>query len=393
MVATEVAGVRAEAGEAREPAERRGVGAAPATFYNIAGGGNDVYWRCTGPARAIGARVEMLPAAAAAVLLMNDHDFAPFRWLPDDDLVATYPDHQGVAVWTRPCLNRAVHATCMRLQGIRVLAEVDDNYLSDPSLNIFMRINAYDRKAAVQHLKAMCMHDGIVFSTGWLRDWYHRTIRQWLGKQHVPEMHVCHNAIAAADWPTPVPPRSDGRLRIGWMGSAQHVRDVKIAYPALRWAHEQGHQVVMVGHDFGDPDGVTDAKARAWCDAWRAIIDVQVPWRRPEEYRRAALPLDIGLAPLERNVHTLGKSAVKGVEYLVSGACFVASNVEVYRADFTHNETCLMAGSDMEMLYAVQQLVKSPALRERLTVAGQEYVRAERGDDCLRREWLAALSA
>lgn len=366
------------------------VATVPATFY-VTVGGNDVYWRVDAPAKSIGARVCKISESQVELAFLNGPaQEGPFRWRIGADDVFDHPDHEGTAVWTRPCLVRAVHALSMRDRGHLTVAEVDDNYLSATHLNLFMRQNRYGAEEQLNHLRAMSAFDRVVFSTVWLRDTYRRAFRK--AKLHLPELFVCRNHVDLDDWPERIPARTDGKLRIGWMGSPQHHRDISLAFPALAWAAEQGHEVVMIGHDVRDEDGVVHPRAARHCRAWRAVISTHIPWIDPREYHRTAQPLDIGLAPLERNEHTLGKSDVKFLEYTMSGAATVASRGTVYET-VRHGETGLLASSPADMLRCVRELAHRRSLRERLVEAAQQYVREERSlQNVGRHEWMEAVT-
>lgn len=360
----------------------------PATWY-VAVGGNDVAWRATFPAGAVGAQVSVIREDQANRITEPQRFAWPgeFSWMQRPDDLACYPHHKGVAVWVRPCLARGYHMAAMQQLGIRTVAEVDDNYLSAPHLNLFMRVNRYGAEGRAEHLKAMAVADAVVFSTAWLRDRYVKAFKRELG--HKAETHVCRNHLPAGEWP--VRDEGDGRLRVGWMGSPQHARDLKHAYQAFAVAKAEGCETVLMGHDVRDEFGVTNPRALDACRAWRSVITRHIPWRKPEDYHRTALPLDIGLAPLEMNDHTLGKSDVKAVEIAASGAVPVLAAHPVYAKHWRHNETCLLASSPAEFTGCVQELIRSPRLRERLVTAAQAYVREERGDRQLREEWGSAL--
>ena len=88
--------------------------------------------------------------------------------------------------------------------------------------------------------------------------------------------------------------------------------------------------------------------------------------------------MDIGLAPLVVNDHTLGKSDIKIMEYALSGAPTVAQNCLVYNRTFEHGETCLMAGSPADYVRQLRSLIDSPELRERLVTNTNQYIKEER---------------
>jgi len=344
-----------------------------ATFYVVTGN-IDTYWRCSSPAKVIGANLVEIPSDAASELLGHH----PER---------VYESHEGVGVWVRPDPVRARHALAMEEYGIPTVAEADDNYLSKPRLNLFMRENRITADNQRAHLRTMAIFQRCVFSTDWLRDRYHKAFKQF---GHTPELHVCRNHVNLDDW-SEAPPSE--RLRVGWMGSAQHHRDIKLIHEAMAWARGQGHEVVHMGHDPRDTTGVTHPAALDACFAWSAIITTQIPWVDPEQYHRKALPIDIGLCPLERNDHTLGKSDVKWLEYTMAGAATIASSGTVYK-DIVHGETGILAGSPDEFTYWTKELCRNTKLREELATNAQAYVRENRTMQAQgRKEWEAALRA
>jgi len=320
----------------------------------------------------IGANVVQIPGDAA-----NDY------LVKRPELV--YEDHQGVGVWTRPDAVRAKHAIQFEEHGVTTVSEMDDNYLSSAYLNLFMRENRVTRRGQEIHLRAMSCFQRSIFSTDWLRDRYHKAFKK-LGQ--VPELFVCRNHVNLEDVPDPVPSE---RLRVGWMGSAQHARDIKLVADSMAWARGEGHEVVHMGHDPRSSKDVTDPRALDACMAWGMIISRQIPWVDPELYHRSALPIDIGLAPLERNDHTLGKSDVKWLEYTMSGAATIASSGTVYK-DIRHGETGILAGSPAEFLTWTKRLCKDHKLREALVENAQEWVRENRTMQVQgKQEWEAAL--
>lgn len=362
-----------------------------ATWYTIVGN-SDYYWRVLAPAEAVGGSACLIPEKGGFYALTQPNTDTPFRWTQDGSGMTSYPDHQGVAVWTRPDGPRALHALAMkRLHGVFQVGETDDNYLAPVQQNVYMRANRFDVNHRSQHLKAMLSMDRLVFSTARLRDQYHHGLRAEFGRQ-LPEMVVCRNHVFRSDWPERE--KHDGPVRVGWMGSPSHVWDVKLAWPALLYAARNGAQTYMVGYDPASEEEhrITSAKGRRDQAEWRKVGYTFIPWRRLDGTKRMSLPLDIGLCPLETNQFTLGKSDVKAIEYTIAGAAVVAQNNEVYNRDWVHGETCLLAGSPSEMIDAVALLMRDVKLRNRLVANAQEYVRENRCEKQLREEWGAAVA-
>lgn len=425
----------AVAQEARRARAGRLASAAPAcaTFYYTVGG-NDVYWRMRAPAKVLGAKLAPIPEKQAERVFTHPNTLSRLPWRLEVDLLdgdtktittrvgwddfakqrprylamrALFQCHEGVAVFSRPDPPRAVLGMAMKNEhGTRLVGEVDDNYFTDASKNLYLRHHGADEDMRDAHAKAHASMDAIVFSTEALRDTYRRELRRRLGKRAVPELYVARNCVPRSDWPER--DEGNGRIRVGFMGSNSHVWDVNLAYAAFHAANKIGCETVTIGYNPGDPDpGTPDVidtpdgpvrlrseKSADFADSWRRVINTKpIPWITPGRYRRAALPLDIGLCPLRVDSFTLGKSDIKAVEYTISGAAVVAQNMPVYTsAGWRHEVNCLLAGSPEEFARATLRLATDQKLRFELVSAAQEMVWNERNEDTLRAEWRAALN-
>jgi glycosyltransferase involved in cell wall biosynthesis len=350
---------------------------APATWVVVRAGG-DIYWRAQVPAKALGAKVIVVPD--------GDDDFTTpsetgnFRWRHTDEFVE-YPDIQGTVVWTRPCVVRAKHGAALAALGHRNVAEVDDNFLSKPSQNIFMLQNGFDARARNSHMRAFASMDGIVCSTEWLREFYFRRFRKEL--RHAPDMYVARNHVDRDDPRWCDRERDWGRIRVGIQGSYQHVNDWRLAAPALALAAEMGCELVFMGLDPAEHD-----------PNWKRFLGdyVHIPWTDADTYHRQQIPFDIGLAPLVTTAHTLGKSDVKALEYAMSGVASVLQNNPVYNREWTHGETALLAGSPDEMAEMMAVLVMNSRLRSELIENARQYVMEERTIQGNLDEWVDALN-
>jgi hypothetical protein len=287
-----------------------------------------------------------------------------------------YPLQEGgSSIWTRPLAWQAAHMIEMRQQGIRVCAEVDDNYLSSEKLNVFMKKAGWGENDRENHAKSISNSDALIVSTEYLRDVYHKGLGKMFGKKLVPEIFVCRNHVDETLIPTPIPPRSDGRLRIGYMGSDSHIWDVDLIYEALLVAFRMGHEIVFVGLNparIADRLGQKQSRKR-----WSEISYTHIPWQN-EGFRGMALPLDIGFAPLLVDHHTNGKSDIKWMEYALSGAATIAQNSVVYNRTMEHGVTGALAGSPKEHLAWMLRLINNDDLRESMVRETNKYIRRER---------------
>jgi hypothetical protein len=388
-------------------------GEAVATWYAVAGPNGDTTWRVQSPARAIGAKAVLIPDGIGFKQLTYPNLDGEFPWVMDvtmedgthdritsewqwkamaeqgariTERKADYLAQEGSsAVFTRPLAYSAAHMIEMRNEyGIRVLAETDDNYLSDAKLNYFLNKMGWGENQKDEHMRSICSSDGIIVSTPYLRDLYHKGLKEqvkrhlpdlWhaLGKKAIPEIHVCRNHIDEQYIPQELsPPRDDGRLRIGYMGSDSHIWDVWLIHDALLEAHLNGHEIVFIGISPKDLNPKFTRNKREW-----QVPYTHIPWRN-NDFRGTPLPLDIGLAPIVVDHHTLGKSDIKWLEYGLSGAASVLQNCLVYNQTAVHGETALLANGPAEFALRMRELIHSPELRERLTKNTMQYINEER---------------
>lgn len=363
-----------------------------ATFFTVVGN-SDYYWRVVAPAKAIGAKSVQIPEDTGLMTVLEPNTDSVFPWAVEPDI--WYGALEGsAAVWTRPDPTRAIHAQAMEHQyGVRTVAEVDDNYLSDTKFNIYMKSNGFNPKHRLSHLKSVSSMKAAVFTTEWLRDEYWKAIRKEFGGgkgYRVPEMFVAGNHLFLEDWPEPI--ERDGPLRVGWMGSPSHIWDVDNIWAALMFAKQEGCETVMVGYDPSEPEhAVETEKSLFKTQQWKKVGARIVPWKKLDGTTRMSLPLDIGLCPLLYNGFTLGKSDIKAVEYTISGAAVIAQSHPVYTRSWKHEETCLLAGSPHEFIEATRRLIRDSKLRRELIQNAQEYVRNERDITKHAGEWRAAV--
>ncbi len=346
---------------------------APATFFCIVGN-NDTSWRVDVPAKALGAKVVKVPMEVAQSQFTNPNLDGDFRWYLSKDDDPVYPDLEGTAVWTRPDTLRATHAIAMYDQGARMVAEVDDNYLAPPKHNLFMRQH-YHQRSRDEIRKAYATFEHIIVTTDWLAEVYRRELKGIMRGYKLPHFHVCGNHVDPDDWPEAED--YDGPLRIGWMGSDSHWRDVWLAYSALGWASKSGHRAIFIGYDPKWWPQCSIKSGRIPARTEYGFTFEHIPWVDPREWKRKAFPLDIALAPLEANKFTRCKSDVKVLEYGMAGAAVVASRV-IYGKTIRHGETGLIARDAAEMLKHTQALARDSKMRAELAANLTQYVREER---------------
>ena len=326
-----------------------------ATFYCQATEAT-TYWRCQVPARRLPAIVRMGLAGDT-----------------DENGHATFPEHEGTAVWQFPASkDRAQAITLMRhAVGIRTLVETDDNYLDTSDALVRRRAGwglqiGGDSAHSVQgHAYCVREADGVIVTTDHLADRY---------RQVNPNVYVCPNAIDPGDWPQVPEKPDDGVLRIGWFASLSHDRDEHLVRRALSWASRQKDvQVLVMGVE----------------PPWR-FQHGRIPWTDDLlQYFRAMQVLDIGVCPVDRSAWADCRSDLKALEYGMAGALPVVSSSPPYkRLEGTAAPRC-STGREWER--TIRHLVTHRDEVKQLAGEFREYVLAERTIDARVKDWEEAI--
>jgi glycosyltransferase involved in cell wall biosynthesis len=88
--------------------------------------------------------------------------------------------------------------------------------------------------------------------------------------------------------------------------------------------------------------------------------------------------IDIGIAPLARNIFNMSKSDIKPVEYALWGTPAVLPNFVTYNRTWKNNETCLLYDNDREFKECMETMINDHELRTRLGAAAKKYVQENR---------------
>lgn len=320
------------------------------------------YWRCEIPARHLPGRVNKL---------------IPQDLVEKDGEFRLEGQAGPVAIWQYA--GNATRGMLMALQqeqGIRVLLEVDDNYLVPaPGMNSDWQVDFArggdtehgDRHSLAAHRRIAEWVDGVVCSTGRLCDLY-------AGIN--PNLYLCPNSIDPDDWAAPSP-RDDDVLRIGWVASHSHFVDAPLARRAMEWAVKQPNvEVYLVGYQ---PEWRGPFKRVGWTDSigeYRELI--------------AGLGLDVGICPLVGNPWANCKSDVKALEMATVGALPVMSDVEPYRP--WKNKPGVFCATAKDWEKALRWCVFSRDEVRAAASEAREYVMAERVIQKAVRGWAEACS-
>lgn len=312
------------------------------------------YLRCILPARHLPGVAR--PDLYAQVLLREGVSEA--QQAEDVEKIA-FPFHAGDAAVMQFAGDAtwALMTHALQDQGVRVLVEVDDNYLYHPGRKIGGKSN-WGAKIGQEvhtyqgHRSIVKWADGVIVTTERLAQSY---------RKFNSNVYVIPNPVDPVDW-AHVKRNDDGVFRIGWFASRSHQPDIKLVRAALKWASEQPDvEVLVMGIDpkFPFPYG-------------------QLPWVDDLDTYRMLLGLvDVGLAPVVPSSFSVFRSDVKASEYTMGGAAVVCSDVAPY-ADWRHEETCFKASSADDFKRYVQHLVGNRDEARQMAAEARRWVDGHR---------------
>jgi len=167
----------------------------------------------------------------------------------------------------------------------------------------------------------------------------------------------------------PPQPRPEGRLRLGWGGSAGHLQDLAAIAPALvAWLprHPSVQLEVM-----GDP---CFQELFAGAPPQQFVFHPAGPL---EHYLHWLNGLHIGLAPLLPTAYNTCRSDVKFLEYASRGVVPVLQRLPTY-AGASHGHTALLFSTTDELLTLLDGLVADPEHGQALARAAHRHVARHR---------------
>lgn len=252
----------------------------------------------------------------------------PARELPGQAIALKYSDlkldgenillprQQGAAIFQFVGnATRGLIMSELQEQGVKVLMELDDNYLIPPppvpgthrDWNAKLDRSENDRYSHQAHRKIIQWVDGLICSTEPLAEIYSKATQ-------VP-VYVCPNSADLDDW-GPIE-KQDGDRKIGFAGSHSHYYDLALIDKAMDYASRK--------------PGVSLVKLGSGGKLWR-WEHTQVPWTDDlVQYRKNLQVLDVGLCPLKRSTWHDGKSDLKAIEYTLAGVLPIVQKAPPYK--------------------------------------------------------------
>lgn len=187
--------------------------------------------------------------------------------------------------------------------------------------------------------------------------------------QYNKNIHVLKNYHDIKDWRKEREHRKDGRINIGWIGSATHEGDLDLILPVYQklW-QKYGKKIIFT-----------------FCGFWPSRLGEFLPEEAYEtrlgvpdvfDYMGliADLAFDIGTAPLNTTPFNIGKSHIKWMEYASYKIPCVASKWGPYEREIKHGDDGVLCGTSDEWYKALCYLIDDPALRDTIGTAAYNTV-------------------
>ncbi|MBI4564121.1 MAG: glycosyltransferase family 4 protein [Planctomycetes bacterium] len=187
-----------------------------------------------------------------------------------------------------------------------------------------------------------------------------------IARRYAPDperVHVLPTAVDIAKWTPRGPARREGRLTIGWVGTATHLGSLDIVASPLHKLCRR-HEEIDV---------------KVVCDVPPALDGVRVRHQpySPETEVAEVRSFDVAILPWVEDPWTRGKVPAKLLAYMAAGIPTVASDVGAHRGYIRHGENGFLAGTLSSWEEAIERLIDAPDLRGAVGTRARETAEQE----------------
>ena len=238
----------------------------------------------------------------------------------------------------------------LAMPGIQIVQMVDD-LLGEVPVKHPNRV-FQSREGHQRMIQALKQSDILVVTTEPLRENY---------RKYVKDVRLVPNALGEQWSGLRKAPEPREKLRVGWIGAAQHKGDLDLVTEVVRELATEVDWVFM---------GMCTDEIRPYIKEFHGFVSIS-------EYPQtmADLNLDIAIAPLEDNIFNTCKSNLRLLEYGAMGWPVVCSDVYPYRSDAPPVLRC--SSDPQEWLRALRQFMGDPELRARMGEELHNWVNAK----------------
>lgn len=255
--------------------------------------------------------------------------------------------------------------------GFKLVVDVDDYWHLDPWHILY---HTYPTEKIISHIKAAdlvtCTHHRLWLE---LRE-YNRCLEVIPNALPYGRGQFHDGRLPSAEDIGP------GRLRVSYVGSVTHERDLEVVRGAWRrmgdekYIRDRTHFILC---------GFTNEGPRQVVEAWRRMLSVYLAGFKLNGYARAAIEpeqymafyceADIAVAPLVASKFNAMKSNLKVLEAATKAIPILVSDVHPYK-DQPYAVHC-KSGADW--VRNMRELIRSPSMRREYGEANAEYCRSE----------------
>ncbi len=296
--------------------------------------------RLVGPARACGASIELLTDRDADADPRHELD------LGDASMLLVHRTVQTQYRRYRQLAQSAVR------QGIPIVYDVDDLLLKMADEHPHRR---FFEGTVVSTLEAT-LHADLVTVTS-------EPLKQILSSFH-PNIVVIPNRLPLNVWEVfqaarrPSPDNGRRPVRIGYIGTRSHERDLQTIVPALQAVLTEHPEAAFICYGIQPPPAIAGLPNTTFVEPSRAARDDYLVYAK----EASKLGLDIGIAPLIDSEFNRCKSQIKLLEYGALGIAGVYSRVAPYTSSVEEGVTGLLVDTPAEWRSGLERLIREPAL-------------------------------
>lgn len=267
----------------------------------------------------------------------------------------------------------------MKQEGKRVIYDTDDALELIEETNPFYYLVKKDIPSSRMMLDRA---DIVTVST--------KRMAEYVSDKTKAQVTVVPNCFDSSEWTYPKPARSG--IRIGFVGSSTHVSDLIPILPVIQKLQSIYPDLTFIIMGFADHGDYkrwynefryvsTDAGIKDLEEFDRLLTGIRfefVPFVPIEQYPSTLtnLSLDIGICPLKDTPFNRCRSACKTMEYTLSGALALASDLDPYQED--RNSILVGEGEWEEQL---RFFIDNPQIRESAHSDHLKWTRENRNID------------
>jgi glycosyltransferase involved in cell wall biosynthesis len=236
-------------------------------------------------------------------------------------------------------------AQILRKHARKIIYDFDDAIMASPH-KPDSRHSSHFRLFA----RTAALADGIIAGNSYLAD---------QAKPFCKNVHILPTGLDTKKYD--IPPRSDNKIRLVWIGSKSTLNYLQTLAPVLEQVGEKYPNVIL----------------RIICDTFFDLSKMHVeqcPWSLQTEAKDLAA-CDIGLCPLPDDNFTRGKCGFKILQYFAVGLPAIASPVGFNNDIVQPDKTGILADTQEKWLVALKRLLDNQAQRQQMGRTAKEFAR------------------